>query len=110
MELSKTPFGKDLANLVADRLANCQLAHKHKEYCGRGLAQLSDGSFVYGSVDDGEVGVPILTFDSREKFVDWLSIQSDSSLATSKSFEENIDLERLERYVKYSEKSTRGNF
>jgi hypothetical protein len=113
-ETNNDPYGEDLASLVADRLENCPLMYHHKEYSGMGLAKLSGGKFVYGEVDDGQIS-PSMEFGSRKELVEWLSRQTDLSLSRGKDnsfFKDNqtITKERLLRYVKYSEKSTRGDF
>ncbi|MFA6047207.1 MAG: hypothetical protein WCV59_04515 [Parcubacteria group bacterium] len=106
------PFGKELADSVADRLVNCPLMRHHKEYSGRGFSREPDGTFIYGEVADGEIFNPILKFTSRDEFAKWLSDQSDASLSPSSPShsDDNITRKRLEHYVKYSEKSTRGDF
>jgi hypothetical protein len=114
-KISDSPYGEELANLVADRLVNCPLMLHHKEYSGMGLAKLSGGSYVYGPVNDGSVTTPEEEFKSREEFAKWLASQSDLSLSRSKDNlvyqdGEGITLKRLLHYAKYSEKSTRGDF
>jgi len=106
-----TSFGKELAEQVADRLVNCPLMHRHKMKAGRGIVRMEDGSFIYGEVADSQIYNPIIKFSARDKFVAWLSEQSEATLALKDRYpEENITRERLERYVKYSEKSTNGDF
>jgi hypothetical protein len=75
--------GKELAERVAKRLAmSCELSYTHRDYCGTGLTW-ERGKFIYGKVWDGYVTDPMMTFDSEQKFVDWLAEQTDQSLEGS---------------------------
>lgn len=96
-------FGTVLAGQVADVLHRQSLAYSHRDYCGMGL-ELRDGFYMYGEVQDGCLQ-PSLRFGERAEFVEWLSGQSDASLAR---LEENnawywgnqvINRERLEDFV-----------
>jgi len=80
MDDSKIKFGRELAQSVADRVQNGAEYHEtHRDYCGMGLFYV-DGLFVYGTVVDGWLAKRVLEFETKEKFVSWLSEQSDDSL------------------------------
>jgi hypothetical protein len=79
-ELSPTPFGPELANQVADALAQGRwFNYGHPAYCGMGL-DFGDGHYRYGSVWESGLE-PERTFPDRAGFVAWLARQSDLSLA-----------------------------
>lgn len=92
--MSTAPYGKELAEAVANRLERGDvLAYGHRDYCGVGL-RYADGEYIYGEVSDGELpssaelsiwtAVPAQMerriFSSRNLFVSWLADQSDESL------------------------------
>jgi hypothetical protein len=78
--MSEFKIGKELAERVAKRLAmKCDLMFSHRDYCGTGLTW-ENGNYVYGKVWDGYLTDPMMTFDSEQKFIDWLAEQSDNSL------------------------------
>lgn len=115
-EKKATLFGKDLATLVAERLETCPLMHRHKEYSGMGLIKQEDGTYAYGEVVDSRL-LPIKEFSSREDFIQWLAKQSDESLSQRQDGSiipndqgQVITQGRLAHYVKYSIKSTAGDF
>lgn len=75
-----TPYGLPLAQSVATRLqSGAQLGYSHRDYCGTGL-QYERGSFAYVELWDHGADA-IKTFHSEPEFVQWLSRQSDASLA-----------------------------
>jgi len=105
------PVGVELANAVAERLdAGKDLAYSHAYYCGMGFTKYGD-SYIYASVQDGEVDTPQYgdtffsslesdggkVFESRAQFIEWLSIQTDSSLHGNGN--QNITLERLQFFA-----------
>ncbi|WP_322049394.1 hypothetical protein [Paraburkholderia sp. J67] len=105
------PVGVELANAVAERLdAGNDLAYGHAYYCGMGLTKYGD-SYVYASVQDGEVATPEYgdaffrslesdggkIFESRAQFIEWLSAQTDSSLYGDGN--QNITLKRLQSFA-----------
>jgi hypothetical protein len=83
VEIDKRPFGRELAERVADYLQRWQeIAYSHAYYCGMGLFH-DDGEFAYADVSDSGVGVwrgVFQVFPDREAFVAWLARQSDDSL------------------------------
>jgi hypothetical protein len=108
---SSIPVGTDLANAVADCLdAGSDLANGHAYYCGMGLTKYGE-TYVYASVNDGEVASPKYgeaffeaekrdggkVFGSRAEFVAWLSVQTDSSLYGDGN--QRITLERLRSFA-----------
>lgn len=78
LQSRSTPFGRQLAETVAQKLQTRSLYYTHRDYCGMGL-ELRDGVYCYGEVYDGGLD-PILRFAHSEGFIDWLSKQSDASL------------------------------
>jgi hypothetical protein len=78
--MTESKVGKELAERVAKRLMmSCDLMYDHRDYCGTGLTW-SDGNFTYGKVYEGYQMHAIKSFDSEQKFVEWLAEQSDRSL------------------------------
>jgi hypothetical protein len=79
---SRTPYGPDLAQQVADAVARGRsLAPYHRDYCGMAF-EYRDHQFRYGEVWDGQyLEKPKHSFSTREKFVHWLAQQSDHSLS-----------------------------
>jgi hypothetical protein len=90
-----TPYGPQLASLVADRLERGDvLSYRHRDYCGLGL-RFAEGDYIYGEVSDGLLpstpdlrswsAIPPkmerLVFASRKEFVEWLARQSDDALS-----------------------------
>lgn len=102
-EALSTKYGTELAEKTADSLQRRALSFYHRDYCGMGLERDSDERYYYGEVLDGYLE-PQLCFPDREKFVEWLSQQSDASLARLEQdswFWGNqvIDQQRLEEFV-----------
>lgn len=82
------PYGRDLAERVVTKLqaqaidskgGHGAMAYRHRDYCGHGIF-LENGIFRIADTYDGIGWDPMLTFESREHFVDWLAQQSDHSL------------------------------
>jgi hypothetical protein len=110
---SSIPVGADLANAVADCLdTGSDLAYGHADYCGMGLTKYGE-TYVYASVHDGEVFTPKYgkafyddaaleggkVFGSRAAFVEWLSVQTNSSLYGDGN--QSITLERLQFFASF---------
>jgi len=79
---SRTPYGADLAQQVADAVARGRsLAPSHRDYCGMDFTYRNH-QFHYGEVWDGHyMEDPQRHFNTREAFVQWLAQQSDHSLS-----------------------------
>jgi len=45
-----TPYGRQLAEKVADALQHGVLMYSHRDYCGMGLQKDRDGNYTYGPV------------------------------------------------------------
>jgi len=77
-----TPYGRELAEKVVGALdRGVRVANDHRDYCGMGLAKVTDG-YVYGACYDGYPDPePTQVFATREAFVTWLAAQSDDLLA-----------------------------
>lgn len=98
-----TKYGTDLAEKTVNALQSNALSFNHRDYCGMGLEKDSDGAYYYGEVNDGYLE-PQLRFPDREKFVEWLSRQSDASLARLEKDSwywgnQVISRQRLEEFV-----------
>lgn len=79
--VSSQPFGRDLASAVFSQLKAEPLCYLHRDYCGTGLFRKGD-RVDYSEFEDGHSIEPsIASFENEMSFVDWLSIQSDQSLA-----------------------------
>ncbi len=74
------PFGTELATKVADALHHGSIGHNHRDYCGMGL-EYRDGLYCYGSLWDGGMDKPTQSFADKQAFINWLSKQSNASLA-----------------------------
>jgi hypothetical protein len=81
-QLSREPFGRKLAQQVADALTEGNsFLHCHRDYCGHGLIRdANTGRIDIVEVFDGYAGGPLISFPSRESFVEFLAEQSDYSL------------------------------
>ncbi len=91
---SSLPVGEALAGELADLLVRgLRIAEGHRDYGGMGLCY-HGGVFLYSHVHDGELlplGVPLYqsasaaaerrSFADKAAFVEWLSAQTDRSLA-----------------------------
>jgi hypothetical protein len=110
---SSIPVEADLANAVADCLdAGNDLAYGHPYYCGMGLIKYGE-NYVYASVQDGEVTTPkygkafyedvererAKVFGSRGALVEWLSVQTNSSLYGDGN--QSITLKRLQSFASF---------
>lgn len=106
LELDDRVYGKDLSLRVTKKLLeniddNGGLYHAHRDYCGLGL-YVHKGLFTLGTVYDGRGPFPIVaTFGSEADFVEWLSRQSDQSMALyGEQFNnQTIDRIRLEWFL-----------
>lgn len=100
------PLGVELATKVADALMHGSIGHSHRDFCGMGL-EYSNGQYIYGALWDGGMDKPEQSFTSRQAFIDWLSIQSNASLAniqTEDTFywgNQVITRERLEQFLNH---------
>lgn len=75
-----TPYGPTLAQAVINRLrSGAQLSYTHRDYCGTGL-RFRQECFEYVELWD-HGAYSLNTFKSESAFVQWLSQQSDASLA-----------------------------
>lgn len=81
ISLQTIPYGRELAEKVADALRHGALAHSHRDYCGMGLEINSEGEYLYGEVWDGGLAIPLHRFPDKAAFVGWLAVQSDASMA-----------------------------
>ena len=107
-QLSKqhTPFGRQLAEDVADALEHGSLGYSHRDYCGMGLERDPDGKYLYGELWDGGMITPDQTFADTPAFVNWLAAQSDASMARLEAKElfywnnQVINRGRLEAFVR----------
>lgn len=77
----RSPYGRELAEKVAEALQRGALAYSHRDYCGMGLETGSAGEYLYGEVWDGGLAVTVHSFPDRTAFVNWLAVQSDASMA-----------------------------
>jgi hypothetical protein len=69
-----------MAENVADALLHDHVGYSHRDYCGMGLEH-RDGIYKYGELHDGYLIEPVLQWETKEAFVNWLAEQSDASLA-----------------------------
>lgn len=124
IEKSKSEFGRDISNAIA----NCfwsnihdefGIFYRHRDYCGHGMIW-SNNHLVICEFNEGFMsGKPLMRWNSSEKrnFIDWLSIQSDFSLSghdkgNSAFFEEDLffrgnqklTLERFKEFLSEQEK------
>lgn len=101
-----TPIGPELATKVADALHHGSIGHSHRDFCGWGL-EYENGQYSYGTLWDGGMDKPELTFNDRQAFIDWLSEQSNATLANihkEDSFywgNQVITRDRLEQFLTY---------
>lgn len=93
-ENARTPFGVELASLVADRLERGEtLSYGHRDYCGTGL-RFADAEYVYDRVVDGELPSSMelrnrkvspsperRVFSTRAAFIEWLAPLTDNDLS-----------------------------
>jgi hypothetical protein len=97
-------YGKDLAEKVATALLRGSIGYGHRDYCGMGL-EYRDGLYCYGSLWDGYMGEEVKHWSSKEAFVNWLSQQSDASMARLEEKDpffwgnQTISRGRLEEFV-----------
>lgn len=94
LEDASTPYGVELASLVADRLEGGDtLTYGHRDYCGMGL-RFAGAEYIYDCVVDGQL--PSTTelrewkdsssperrvFSTRTAFVEWLAPLTDNDLS-----------------------------
>lgn len=85
-ELSSLEYGQELASQVANKLMAMEgeglgLRHHHRDYCGMGL-YYKEGIFILSTVYDGYgPDAVIAEFESYLEFVNWLSSETDQSMA-----------------------------
>jgi len=103
------PYGRELAQKVTEQLQKgCLLGYGHRDYCGTGLDRNAEGKIVYGELYDGGMILPIQVFDTPESFTEWLSVQSDASMALLDSPEpfywgnQTITEERLREFAAFT--------
>ena len=104
--LDDEAFGKALALGVAKKLMENPgesggLYLSHRDYCGMGL-YVHEGKFTLGTVYDGRGPYPVVaSFESAPEFVQWLTTQSDQSMALyGEEFDNQTITEiRLEWYL-----------
>ncbi|MCF6401970.1 hypothetical protein L3C95_03745 [Chitinophaga filiformis] len=98
------PVGIALATKVADALLHGRIGHSHRDFCGMGL-EYENGRYNYGAVWDGGMDKPEQSFSDRHAFIDWLSKQSNASLANIQTEEafywgnQVITRKRLEQFL-----------
>lgn len=79
--LSSTPFGVELARAVYLKLEIEPLVYVHRDYCGTGLFRQGQ-KIIYCECEDGKpMAEELAVFGTESEFVNWLSQQSDRSLA-----------------------------
>ncbi len=85
-KLNSTPYGGGLANKIANKLMLSKgfsggIYFAHRDYCGLGIFY-TEGIFKKSIVYDGYSNIEaILQINSRQEFIDWLSKESDQSMA-----------------------------
>jgi len=103
-----TPYGRELAEKVADALQHGPLFFSHRDYCGMGLEVGTSGEYLYGEVFDGGMINVVQHFPDRADFVDWLAAQSNASMAMLDAKEtwywnnQVITRQRLEDFIRKS--------
>ena len=120
-DLSSQPIGGALASELADLLVRgLRIAEGHRDYGGTGFCY-QDGAFLYSNVYDGELlplGEPLYqsagaaterrSFADKAAFVEWLSVQTDRSLAGFELSDawlhrnQRVTRQRLEKAVAYA--------
>jgi hypothetical protein len=76
-----TEYGKTLAKSIADAFKpGVYISYSHRDYCGMGLGMNYKNEYVYGAIWDSWLNEDKV-FATKVEFVDWLSQQSDASLA-----------------------------
>lgn len=84
-------YGKTLAKQVADALERkrTMILAEHQCYCGIGF-DIQSGNYNLCRVYD-EVPLEILiSFNNKEKFIDWLSLKNDFSMSGSDPNDEEL--------------------
>eukprot|EP00455_Lapot_gusevi_P008072 TRINITY_DN13488_c0_g1_i2.p1 TRINITY_DN13488_c0_g1~~TRINITY_DN13488_c0_g1_i2.p1 ORF type:complete len:152 (+),score=28.29 TRINITY_DN13488_c0_g1_i2:61-456(+) len=79
---SLAPVGDQLATRVAEKIkrVGTWVQANHRDYCGHGLVY-SNGEFSLVEVSDGYPVADLFKWSTQSDFVQWLSRQSDWSLA-----------------------------
>jgi hypothetical protein len=101
-----TPIGPELAAKVADALHHGSIGHNHRDYCGMGL-EYRDGLYCYGALWDGGMDKPAQSFADKQAFINWLSKQSNASLANIDTDQPHywgnqvITRDRLEQFLTF---------
>ncbi len=101
------PYGRELAEQVAEALSHGALCYSHRDYCGMGLEKKADGSYIYAAIWDGWLE-PVHTFNTQQAFVQWLALQSDASLSRVNEPDtwvwnnQVVNRQRLEEFVGWS--------
>ena len=93
----KVPFGISIAKAVADRVENGAEYHEsHRDYCGMGFFY-EESKYIYGTVMDGFLSERVMTFNSKDEFINWLAIQSDDTLDGKEEGAFNHNNQRITR-------------
>ncbi len=74
----KTPYGKKIAQDVADYLKKGGLIRvgSHRDYCGEGFI-FEEQKYYYCEISDGCCFYEIQSFATQKDFVNWLAVQND---------------------------------
>ncbi len=107
INLSTIAYGKELAAKVTEKLLKATdvyygLYHAHRDYCGLGLFFEND-LFKLTTVYDGYgPQSTIVSFNSKEEFLEWLATENDQSMSLygEKFNNQTITKIRLEWYLK----------
>ena len=87
--LSHEAIGRDISKKVAQKLRRGKnIYNQHRDYCGHGLTY-KDSKYCFVLVHDGwlEYSDVIVSLDSEEDFVSFLSRQSDFTLSGASKLE-----------------------
>ncbi|HAF87388.1 MAG TPA: hypothetical protein DCG13_02355 [Legionellales bacterium] len=80
MNKDTTPYERPLVESVVNWLeAGLTLRYSHRDYCGTGFT-FERGEYLYCEFNEGEHTV-LKSFSSKAAFIEWLTQQSDLSLA-----------------------------
>eukprot|EP00195_Chlamydomonas_chlamydogama_P008347 CAMPEP_0202907512 /NCGR_PEP_ID=MMETSP1392-20130828/42849_1 /ASSEMBLY_ACC=CAM_ASM_000868 /TAXON_ID=225041 /ORGANISM="Chlamydomonas chlamydogama, Strain SAG 11-48b" /LENGTH=166 /DNA_ID=CAMNT_0049596437 /DNA_START=340 /DNA_END=840 /DNA_ORIENTATION=- len=90
--LDREPFGPELAQQVADKLALIrQYGGRHCDYCGIGMF-VEEGVYYLADVFDGYPENIIKQFGSQKDFTSWLQQQSDYTMSGHSEEDDHIRL------------------
>ena len=95
------PYGNEFASIFANALEKKKklILSTDKGYGGVGF-NFENGKFSFGRVWDGKISENLLTFDKKERFIEWLSLKNDFKMS-------GYDLEDTELFE--NETFYRGN-